>query len=1117
MKIQLQHRALFKKIMRISLIQLAVLLIVTGVSFGGPTSAQNILKTQISLNIQNKPFKEVLKVIEQAADVKFAYNASVISSNENFSLKIENRELSYILDLLFERNNIKYQVIGKQIVLNQSFYEIKNYKPVITVVPRVSITGTVTTSDGVSLPGVTVLVKGTSLGTVTDVDGKYKLEITDGTNTVLVFSSIGFISQEVAVSGRSIIDLVLEEDVQSLNEVVVTALGVEKDPKSITYATQKVSPEEALRVKDPNFMNTLAGKVAGAVITKGNFGPGSAPRILLRGNKSLTGNSEPLFVLNGVPMVGGTDILSNYNPEDIESIQILKGASAAALYGSEAANGVILVNTKKGSRGVSTVEFSSNLTVENAVDLPQLQTSYGQTDPNFNDSWGERITNGSDRHLKEFFQPGTTFINSLAFSSGSEIGQLYMSYSNTKANGILPENDLKQNNFTVRLTSQFFDDRLSIDGSINYTNQEIYNQNSAGGYSALPGIYSFPVGDDFSKYDRDNFEVWDPVRAMNVQNWPYIRNETFPNQNPYWVQHRNQRDFIRDHLISALTAKYELFSWLDLQGRITYDKIDDKSEFRHFASTQATVAGPNGGYGIGRNNTENIYSDLLLIGNKNLGPDFNLAGTLGFSNRETTSSSLNLSSTVPTSLTFPNYFSVFAFNGPFNKSEGLRKNVTQAAFGNLTLGFRDKLYLDVTGRNEWSSTVSQPFFYPSVGLSYVLKDVSGRMGSSATGFLTFAKLTASFAEVGNSLPFGIANWNPPMSLDNNGNINARGTLPFFDGNDTINLNPERTKSYEFGAEMRFLNDKLSFNINYYNATTYDQVFQIQAPAGAGASNFWINGGIIRNKGFEGILSYNSTLGKVRWNSTVNFSHNRNQIRQLSDLLQAERFVLTSFNQSRLVSIFLTRPVDGNYAAFGDMYGRIYQRDDNGVLLTNDNGIPLVSQNPDQFIGNANPDFLAGFNNSFSYNNFTFSFLIDSRFGGGVVNRTEVWLDYKGLSKRTGEARDNGGVMVNGEMVDAQEFYLNQTGAGATAVASEYYYDATNIRLREFQFGYKIPVTSNFFKELNLSLVGRNLFFLYKNAPFDPEISVNTSPTSEGIASFSQPQTRSYGVSLRAIF
>ncbi len=1116
MKIQIHHTALFIKIMRISLVQLIILLIVTGVSFAGPSNAQNVLKINLSLEINERPIKEVLEQIEEIADVKFAYSVGLVKPEETITLNIKNKELGLILDQIFSPRNVKYFVLGKQIILNQSnISDIKSKISQIKIIEMI-ISGKVTSPDGELLPGVTVLVKGTSNGTVTDINGEYKLEVPGSNGVILVFSSIGFKEREISVSETSTVNVILEEDVQGLNEVVVTALGVEKDPKSITYATQKVSPDEAIKVKDPNFMNSLAGKVAGAVITKGNFGPGSAPRILLRGNKSLTGNSEPLFVLNGVPMIGGTDILSNYNPEDIESIQVLKGASAAALYGSEAANGVILVNTKKGMHGVSKVEFSSTFTVENAVDLPKLQTSYGQTNPNFNDSWGERISNGSDSHLKEFFEPGQTMINSVSFSNGSEIGQIYMSYSNTNASGILPENDLEQNNFTVRLTSQFFNDKLSVDASINYTDQKIYNQNSAGGYSALPGIYSFPVGDDFSKYNKDNFEVWDPVRAMYVQNWPYIRNETFPNQNPYWVQNRNQRDFLRDHTISAITAKLELYSWLDLQGRVTYDKIFDKSEFRNYASTQATVAGPNGGYGISRSSVNNIYSDLLLIGNKNISSDFNLAGTLGFSNRETTSSGLNLSSTVATSLTFPNYFSVFALNGLFNKSESLRKSMTQAAFGNATLGFRDKVYLDVTGRNEWSSTVSQSFFYPSVGVSYILKDASNsRSGSS--GVLSFAKLSSSYAEVGNSLPFGIANWTPPMSLDNNGNINPRGTLPYFDGSDTLNLNPERTKSYEVGTELRFFNNRLSVNLNYYNATTYDQILQIQAPAGAGASNFWINGGIIRNKGIEGIVNYNTNLGSVKWASSLNFSHNKNQIRQLSDLLEAERFVLTSFNQSRLVSIFLTRPEDGKYGAFGDMYGRTYQRDDEGNLITNEAGIPQVSPNPDQFIGNANPDFLAGLNNSFAYKQFSLSFLIDSRFGGGVVNRTEVWLDYKGLSERTGVARDNGGVLVNGQVVDAKEFYLNQTGAGATAIASEYFYDATNVRLREFQIGYNLPITNDFIKELNLSLIGRNLFFFFKNAPFDPEISVNTSPTSEGIASFSQPQTRSFGASLRAIF
>jgi TonB-linked SusC/RagA family outer membrane protein len=957
------------------------------------------------------------------------------------------------------------------------------------------------------LIGVSVKIKGTNVGASTDVNGNYSLNAPE--NGTLVVTYIGYETIEISVNNREIINIPLVSSSTSLSEVVVTALGIGKDPKSITYATQNILAEELTRVKDVSFVNSLAGKVAGAIITKGNFGPGSATKILMRGDKSFTSNSEPLYVVDGAPMFGGSNLLANINPEDVESIQVMKGASAAALYGSQAANGVILMTTKKGKAGVARVDFSSNFTTESAIDLPELQTNYGQTDIRFNDSWGSKITNGSDKHLKEFFKPGTTAVNSLSVSNGNEFVQIYLSYANTNAKGILIDNDLNRHNLTTKLSTQLLNKKLSLDASVNYTNQKVYNQNSAGGYSALPGIYSFPTGDDFSKYSGSNFEKWDATRSMYVQNWPYIRNETFPNQNPYWVQKRNLTDNFIDQTVSSLTGKYKINDWLTVQGRGIYDKIANPTEARTYATTQATVAGANGGYALGVNDTKYFYSDLLLTGNKLLSNAVSLTTTVGVSNTKTTSTGIAISSTVPTSLTYPNYFSIFALNGLFNKSESLRSTLSQAVFGNAVLGYKEKLYLDVTARNEWSSTVSQSFFYPSAGLSYVLMN---KPGNKAKG-LSFAKLNGSYAEVGKTLPFGIESSAPPYSLDNSGNINARGTLPYFSGKDTINLKPERTKSLEFGVDLRLLNDRLSVNLTYYNATTFDQVFQIQAPAGAGSTNFWINGGTIRNKGLEGIVSLRSTLGEINWTSSVNFSGNKNQIRELSTLLNADYFALGG--SYREASLFLTRPKDGQYGSYGDLFGKIYLKDASGNNIIGTNGLPTVSANFDNYVGNANSNYLAGFNNSFSYKKISASFLIDGRFGGKVYNRTEQWLDYKGLSKRTGDARDNGGVMFAGKLIDTKAFYMNQTGSGAGGAVAGNLYDITNVRLRELALGYSLPKFKGV--NLNLSLVGRNLFFFYKNAPFDPEISASTSQTAEGISSFTMPSVRSFGLSLNARF
>lgn len=1064
--------------------------------------------SQISIHKEKTTLHKVFREIKRQSGYNFLYRYEIIEKAGSVSVRIENASIAEAVEQSLRGTGLSYEIVDETVIIKNEPISITNTPVTEPVVPPpVTISGKVVDENGQPVMA-SIAVKGSTAGTVTNNEGYFELKNVDD-RAILVITGITIETVEFKLEGRKNILIKATTKVIAQTEVVITALGVGKDRKSITYATQNVSADEATKVKDPSFMNALAGKVAGAVITKGNFGPGSSTKILLRGDKSFIGNSEPLYVIDGAPMFGKSDLLANINPEDIESMQVMKGASAAALYGSQAANGVLLITTKKGRNKGMQVNFSSQLTTEEAIDLPQLQTSYGRTIESQNDSWGEKVSNGSDAHLKDFFQTGVTTVNALSVSGGNELAQVYLSYANTSARGILPANNLSRNNFTVRATTQMLDKKLSLDASVNYTNQKVYNQNAAGGYSSLPGIYSFPIDDDFSKYGGGNFEVWDPVRQLMVQNWPYIRNETFPNQNPYWVQKRNQNDFFRDHTITSFTGRYKVLPWLTLQARGIYDRIDDQSESRLYASTQTIVAGTNGGYGLGRSQIRYFYSDVLLIGNKDISDDFNLSVTLGASNTKTKSSNLAVSSTIPTSLTFPNYFSIYALNGLFNKSESLQRTLSRAIFGNATIGYRNILFLDVTGRKEWSSTVSESFSYPSLGLSYLAVN---KPGSSQMG-LSYLKLRGSYAEVGNSLPFGIQSWQPPYSLDNSGNINPRGSLPFFDGSDTIQLKPERTRSYEFGVDLRLLKDKLGINLTYYNATTYDQVFQIQAPAGAGATNFWINGGTIRNTGVEGIITYRYQREKFQWNTAFNFSKNINQIRELSNLLNADYFVLGG--SYREVSLFLTRPKDGHYGSYGDMFGKVYERDDAGNLVIGTDDLPKVSSSFDHYLGNANPKLLAGLNNQFTYNNITLSFLIDSRFGGKVYNRTEQWLDYKGLSKRTGEARDAGGVSVAGKLVDAKAFYMNQTGAGAGGAAEGNLYDVTNIRMREIAVGYNLTQIKKV--KLNISLVGRNLFFLYRNAPFDPEIIANTSQTSEGISSFTMPAVRSLGISLSASF
>lgn len=993
------------------------------------------------------------------------------------------------------------------------------------------ITGRVTDADNTPLSGVSVVVSGGNQGTTTDSNGNYS--ITALPNGTLVFTSIGFGVQNINVQGKSVIDLKMSSDTRTLNTVVVTALGIQRTAKSLTYATQNVSGDELNKVKSTNLINSLAGKAAGVVITAGN-GPGSSSRVLLRGSKSITGNNQPLYVIDGIPMSNangpqsggiaftrdGGDAISNINPEDIESLQILKGASAAALYGSQAANGVIIITTKKGRKGVAAVTFSSSATFSNPLLLPEIQTSYGQgaggnANNNINDSWGPKITTGSDRHLKDFFVTGTDIINSLSVTNGNEVSQFYLSYANTSSKGIVPENTYYRHNINLRGTTRVFD-KVTIDASINYINQNAKNRPGSGwNNSPLFSLYLFPVGDNFSKYSGDNYQKFDPARNMMVQNWPYIRNEASSNQNPYWIQNKIQSEEKRSRGIYALSGRWDITNGLNFQARGTYDRAADHYEQRLHASSDPINVGNNGGYTTNPTVTEQLYSDALLSGNKKLNDNISFSGTVGFSNTINTFYSLNVGTNgANTTLAYPNFFSAYALQGNFIHTENLQKRVSRAVFATTNIGFKETVFLDVTARNEWASTVAQSFFYPSVGLSYILTQNTG-----TSNILSFAKLRGSYAEVGNALPFGVANSNPNYSLAVDGNINGRSALPFFSGTDTTKLKPERTRSYELGAELRFLKDKVSLNVTYYHATTFDQVFQIGAPAGSGTTNFWINGGTILNKGVEAIASYNGQIGKVKWTPTINFSKNVNQIRELSNLLVTDRFVLNS--GFRLTQLFLSKPgsatLEGRaYGAYGDIFGRTYLRDDKGAMQYNaTTGLPLLTPANDRYLGNSNPNFLLGFNNSFNYKNVVLSFLIDSRFGGQIASSTEQWLDFKGLSKRSGLARDNGGVMVNGKLIPAETYYQFISGkADIAAAAEEYVFDATNIRFRELAIGFSLPPVTKAIKNMTLSLIGRNLLIFYKKAPFDPEISISTANALQGIEGFSMPSQRSIGVSLK---
>lgn len=986
------------------------------------------------------------------------------------------------------------------------------------------VTGTVRDNKGTPLPGVTVQVKGTSKGTKTDVNGHYKLHANAG--DILVFSSIGMTGKELTVNTGSEFNIALDESVRGLSELVVTALGVKRSEKSTTYATQQLSGVELTKAKDANLMNALSGKTVGVTIARSSSGVGGSVKVLLRGNKSANGSNQPLYVIDGVPMTNfstqqpnstwggngtinyspgrdGGDGISNLNPDDIESISVLKGASSAALYGSQAANGVILITTKKGGAGQTRVNFSSNLTIDQAAYKPKFQNSYGQTDPKATQSWGAKINNAQD-NLSDFFRTGTTLTNAINFSAGSNIMQTYFSYANTLSNGIVPGNKLTRHNLNFRETGHFLNDKLTVDGNVNYIVQKVNNGPVSGLYfNPLTGLYLFPRGLDISPY-KNNYEIMDPERQLMKQNWPFDEDVQ---QNPYWIPNRNGSVADRYRTMINVSAKYDLTKTIYLQARGSIDRTNDVYESDIYAGTHPVLSSKDGRFIYSNQTTTQSYGDF--IANFTIPAEkFKINAILGTSITDTRTKGETFD-TYNNGLYIPNVFTIQNMIMPTYLAATLPENRSQlqAVFANVNLSFNDWVFLDLTGRNDWSSNLSYTnnysYFYPSAGLTFMLNQMF-----TMPEIVNYAKLRGSYAVVGNTVPVYITNIQSHLG-SNPGTVNFNTRKPFGE------MKPEKTRSLELGTSWRFVNNRLNFDFTYYKTNTINQYFEITVPPGTGFSTRFINGGNLENKGVEIMLGYDILKNsQLTWNSAANFSTNKNTVKELAPGI--DQFILTEAANNSYQSMIV---VGGSY---GDIYGKKLLRDEQGRVKLSDKGKPL-SEDAFTLIGNPNPKWQAGWNNNIGYKNFSLSFLIDGKFGGQVLSMTQSMLDLYGVSKETGDARDAGGVNVNAvddqgkavNKVDAETWYTSV--GGRAGVSGEYIYSASNVRLREVALGYSLPLKGTYVKALKLSLVGRNLAYIYKKAPFDPELTMSTGNGLSGVDVFSLPATRSFGLNVNVSF
>ena len=982
------------------------------------------------------------------------------------------------------------------------------------------VTGRVVDSAGEPLIGATIMVEGSKDGVVTDIDGNYTINAAP--KAKLVISYVGYTAQTILVGDKTTIDVTLKEVANTMNEVVVTALGIKRAEKALSYNVQSVGSNELTRNKDANFVNSLNGKVAGVSISKSASGIGGATRVIMRGAKSIEGDNNVLYVIDGIPIFnysGGSDSgimgegrvssegIADLNPEDIESISVLAGPSAAALYGSNAANGAILITTKKGKEGKVDISFSSSADFSSPLLMPEFQNTYGNKLGSY-ESWGEKLaTPSSYDPKKDFFRTGTNFINALTLNMGNEFNQTFASVATTNSRGIVPNNTYDRYNFTIRNTTRMFKNKVQLDLGASYIKQKDNNMVSQGEYwNPIVAAYLFPRGESFEGIKT--FERYDNVRNFPTQYWP-ISDSRFANQNPYWTAYRNLAPDDKDRFMFNAGLTYNIFDWLNVAGRIRFDKTFITSERKIYASSFNYFAKEKGAYDYFDYKDHQTYIDAIANINKTFGK-FSLAANVGYSYSDYASLTRGYGGNL---VLVPNKFSLNNINPSDSKireAGGDSKVRNVAAFASAELGWRSMVYLTLTGRNDWNSRLvnssEESFFYPSVGLSGIISEMT-----KLPSFISYLKVRGSYTEVGS--PVSRSGMTPGTITTPivGGSLKSTDIYPFTD------YKAERTKSYEFGLTARFWK-KLSFDFTWYKSNTYNQTFIGELPESSGYKAVYLQAGNVENRGVEMALGYSDNFGGLQWNSSLVYSKNVNEIKEMvKDYYHPLSPKPINIPEVSKDNGRVLLKVGGS---INDIYARkVLAKDNQGfVNVSPSGGMNLETVEP-IYLGKTTPDFTMGWNNNFTYKNFGLSFLINARVGGIVTSSTQALLDRFGVSKASADARDAGGVMIpNQGLYDAKKYYT-LVATGENDLAGYYTYSATNVRLQELTLSYKFNsrLFNNVIKDLTLSFVATNPWMIYCKAPFDPELTASTGTYGQGNDYFMQPSLKSYGFSVKFKF
>ena len=1006
--------------------------------------------------------------------------------------------------------------------------------------------GNVTDENGIPLPGASVIVQGTNSGVVTDFDGNFSIETSIG--ETLVISFVGYASQSIIVNSNSSLSIQLTPDVL-LDEVVVTALGISREKKSLGYAVSEISGDNVNTIKDNNLANSLSGKVAGLQVSQSGS-LGSSSRIVIRGNNSLGGNTQALIVVDGMPInssiagdgegnqytqgsndgggqpsyepsISGGGI-TDINPDDVESVTVLKGPSAAALYGSRAGNGVILITTKKGSRSNKLgVTLKTNLYIDNPMLLPDFQNEYGQgtlgkTFPArggdtawTGDSWGARL-NGSLQpyydgsvksysaqpdNVKNFFRSAARKITSISLDKGSENGSVRFSYTNNSSESMIEGSDLDSHNFNLRGVADL-SEKLSIDAKATYFTQEVTNRASTNGAQGLLG-YTYGMPRNIVTNDLRNYQLDNPATPEEFGVITYSDGLV---GNPYWMTLHDENTVRRNRFLGFVKINYNFTDWLNAFVRVGADVTHLRDNRilkpgRHFET--------DGAMRIAENSFGELNSEFLVTANRDLSDNLNMVVNVGGNMSKRTYEGMVNSGRnfkIPTKFFINNLNEI---GTPQEFPQSIKK--VNSLYGSVNLAYDNFLYLDGSVRNDWSSTLSEDnrsYMYKSVSLSALLNTFI----DPSQEFFNLFKVRASIAEVGNDTD--------PYQLFQTFSVPGAGYLGLTElQSPTVKLNPdlkpETVTSSEFGLELSMLNNRLTLDVAVYDISTEDLIFNIPVPAATGYQFEKTNIGKVTNKGLE--IALGGTLLKTNdfsWNSSLFYSKNENTVEELSEGL--ESFVYNTSTDGNL-SIKATEG-----GSIGDIYGREWTGE------VDANGAPIASD-VDVYLGNAQPEWLGGWSNSISYKDFNLSFLIDARIGGKIYSQTSADLDEAGASARSLQYRESGVVLegINTETgaantvnISGQDYWTAMSN-----ISENYLYDQDNVRLRELSIGYRIPgVESIGLDSANLQLVGRNLFFFSKEAEdIDPEVMLGTSLGIQGMSHNQMPTMRSIGLNLTLNF